>query len=75
MKSREWDSAASAKGELSGSADRKSCFSEYIRYPYRNPTQVGRERILRRTGQLTLRNSANWLRNFGRRSASARRPQ
>ena len=30
-----------------------------LRYPYRKPTQVDEERILRRTGELLLRNSAN----------------
>ncbi len=34
------------------------------------PTQVGGVSILRRSGEPSLRNSANWLRNFGRRSAS-----
>ena len=29
------------------------------RYPYRKPTQVDEERILRRTGEALLRNSAN----------------
>ena len=28
-------------------------------YPYRKPTQVDEERILRRTGEALLRNSAN----------------
>ena len=31
------------------------------------PTQVGKKNILRRARELTLRNSANWPRNFGRR--------
>ncbi len=34
--------------------------------PYRKPTQVGEKRILRRTGELGLRNSAKCTRNFGR---------
>jgi len=37
--------------------------------PYHKPTQVDEERILRRLGELLLRNSANWCRNFGRRHA------
>jgi hypothetical protein len=37
--------------------------------PYRKPTQVDEERILRRLGKLLLRNSANWCRNFGIRHA------
>ena len=39
------------------------------KYPYRKPTQVDEERILRRTGEALLRNSAKWPRNFGRRGA------
>ena len=38
-------------------------------YPYRRPTQVDEERILRPTEEASLRNSANWSRNFGRRDA------
>ncbi len=34
--------------------------------PYRKPTQVGGLRMLRRTGELALRNSAKYTRNFGR---------
>ena len=30
-----------------------------LRYPYRKPTQVDEERILRRSGEALLRNSAN----------------
>ena len=30
-----------------------------MRYPYRKPTQVDEERILRRAGEALLRNSAN----------------
>ena len=44
-------------------------------YPYRKPTQVDEERILRPTGEALLRNSAKCLRNFGRRSAWETRPQ
>lgn len=48
------------------------------------PTQVGGKNILRRARELSLRNSANYPRNFGRRGAfscdylrdmSSRRPQ
>ena len=42
----------------------------FIKYPYRKPTQVDEERILRPAGEVLLRNSAKILRNFGRRSAS-----
>ena len=40
-----------------------------IRCPYRKPTQVGEEGILRPTGEGLLRNSAKCVRNFGRRIA------
>jgi len=33
--------------------------------PYRKPTQAGEKRILRRTRELALRNSAKYTRNFG----------
>ena len=39
--------------------------------PYRKPTQVDEEKILRRTRESLLRNSAKWPRNFGRRGANA----
>ena len=39
-------------------------------YPYRKPTQVDEERILRPTEEASLRNSAKCTRNFGRRVAS-----
>jgi hypothetical protein len=50
------------------------CFLEKLRMemiinPYRKPTQVDEERILRRLGELQLRNSANWCCNFGIRHA------
>ena len=45
---------------------------EFVSCPYRKPTQVGGERIPRRMSDLSLRNSAHWLRNFGIRSASGR---
>ena len=43
--------------------------------PYRKPTQVDEERILRPTEEALLRNSAKWPRNFGRRGACESRPQ
>ncbi len=46
-----------------------------IRYPYRKPTQVDEERILRPTGEGLLRNSAKLPRNFGIRGAPVRGPQ
>ena len=39
-------------------------------YPYRKPTQVDEERILRPAGEALLRNSAKWPCNFGRKGAS-----
>ena len=39
------------------------------RSPYRKPTQVDEERILRPTEEALLRNSAKRPRNFGRRGA------
>ena len=47
----------------------------YPRCPYRKPTQVDEERILRPTGEGLLRNSAKCTRNFGRRVAIAIWPQ
>ena len=35
------------------------------------PTQVGVKNILRRARELSLRNSANYARNFGKRAAAA----
>src|SRR5690349_24888285 len=50
------------------------CFQENprvepVRRPYRKPTQVGEEKILRRLRELWSRNSAIYHRNFGRRWA------
>ena len=44
-------------------------------YPYRKPTQVDEERILRPTEEALLRNSAKWPRNFGIRGAREIWPQ
>ena len=59
--------------ELSNEADEftlaRKAANEYVRRPYRKPTQVGEERILRRTREPLLRNSAKLPRNFGRRGA------
>ena len=46
-----------------------------ILYPYRKPTQVDEERILRPTEEALLRNSAKWPRNFGIRGAHESGPQ
>ena len=48
--------------ELSNEADEftlaRKAANEDVRRPYRKPTQVGEERILRRTREPLLRNSA-----------------
>ena len=46
--------------------------SECVYGPYPKPTQVVRLKILRRSGELWLRNSAKCPRNFGRRGALRR---
>ena len=46
-----------------------------VRSPYRKPTQVDEERILRPTGERLLRNSAKLPRNFGIRGAHESEPQ
>ena len=46
-----------------------------LRCPYRKPTQVDEKKILRRTGEPLLRNSAKRPRNFGRRGATEMWPQ
>ena len=54
------------------SAPKKSpAFSGAMWCPYRKPTQVGEEKILRRLRELWPRNSANYHRNFGRRASVA----
>ena len=47
----------------------------FILYPYRKPTQVDEERILRPAEEVLPRNSAKWPRNLGRRCACGSRPQ
>ena len=47
----------------------------FMVHPYRKPTQVDEERILRPTEEALSRNSAKCTRNFGRRVAWATRPQ
>ena len=47
----------------------------FVQYPYRKPTQVDEERILRPAGEALLRNSAKLPRNFGRRGAIEIWPQ
>ena len=45
-------------------------FEVYLRRPYRKPTQVDEERILRPAGEGLLRNSERSPRNFGIRGAT-----
>ena len=47
----------------------------FLLYPYRKPTQVDEEKILRPTEEALLRNSAKLPRNFGIRGALEREPQ
>ena len=47
----------------------------YAANPYRKPTQVDEERILRPAEEALLRNSAKLPRNFGRRGARETGPQ
>ena len=47
----------------------------FIEHPYRKPTQVDEERILRPAGEALSRNSAKGPRNFGRRGAPEMGPQ
>ena len=47
----------------------------FIPYPYRKPTQVDEERILRPAEEALSRNSAKWPRNLGIRGAWETRPQ
>ena len=47
----------------------------FILYPYRKPTQVDEERILRPAEEVLPRNSAKWPRNLGRRGACESRQQ
>ena len=60
--------------EISNEADESTLARKTAKYglrcPYRKPTQVDEKKILRRTGEPLLRNSAKLPRNFGRRGAS-----
>ena len=49
---------------------RREKLLNFERYPYRKPTQVDEKKILRRTGEPLLRNSAKSPRNFGRRGTA-----
>ena len=60
--------------EKSNEADESTLARKAAKYgwrcPYRKPTQVDEKKILRRTGEPLLRNSAKLPRNFGIRGAS-----
>ena len=60
--------------EKSNEADESTLARKAAKYgwrcPYRKPTQVDEKKILRRTGEPLLRNSAKLPRNFGRRGAT-----
>ena len=58
-----------------GDAQRREKLWRMLRCPYRKPTQVDEERILRPTGEGLLRNSAKLPRNFGIRGACVSGPQ
>ena len=45
--------------ELSRITLTRKAYEDCMRYPYRKPTQVDEERILRRAREVLLRNSAN----------------
>ena len=55
--------------------ERREKLCGILRRPYRKPTQVDEERILRPSGEGLLRNSAKWSRNFGRRDTLGRGSQ
>ena len=67
-----------ARGEASARTPRKAGLEKPLASappPVPKPTQVGWQRMPRRSGQPRSRNSAKWPRNFGRRVAPARGPQ
>ncbi len=77
---RSWSGAPEGgrKPEVAGAGAEKSLVAKNQRFPYRRPTQVDRWRTPRRAREPSLRNSANWPRNFGRsgawRQAAAKGP-
>ena len=66
---------AKISSEVVDSALTRKAIRLWIRCPYRKPTQVGEERILRPAGEVLLRNSAKLPRNFGIRGAHESEPQ
>ena len=56
-----------ASGEATDPMLPRKSSSELMRCPHPKPTQVGKWRTLRRSSEPWLRNSANCIRNFGRR--------
>ena len=70
---RELGNPSYGKGERANATlPRNNLMGESGSCPYRNPTQVDKEKILRRSSEPSLRNSAKWPRNFGRRGALLR---
>ena len=63
------DGERNLSSELADPTLPRKASSEKCRCPYRKPTQVGEERILRRAREPSLRNSAKLPRNFGIRGA------
>ena len=63
------DGERSLVAKLVMSHCREKLLALIILYPYRKPTQVVEASSLRGARELSLRNSAKWPRNFGRRGA------
>ena len=63
------DGERSLVAKLVMSHCREKLLALIILYPYRKPTQVVEASSLRCARELSLRNSAKWPRNFGRRGA------
>src|SRR2546421_658461 len=61
-----------ARSNRCSASEKSPAFSGAMWCPYRKPTQVGEEKILRRLRELWPRNSANYHRNFGKRWARFR---
>ena len=57
------------KSREAGDSGRREKPLLYDTCPYRKPTQVDEERILRPAGEALPRNSAKWPCNFGRKGA------
>lgn len=73
---RQHNSRQQSRGSYGGTDGVARCFQEIdssrLKVTVPKPTQVGGKKILRRARELSLRNSANYPRNFGRRGAGNR---